>query len=163
MPKKIYSVELSNEERQQLKDLVSKGQNAARRIKRAEILLRLDKKQSSQEIFDALATSPSTVDRIRKRFALGRLELALNERPRPGQVKKLCERDEAQLIALACSAPPEGHKCWTMQLLADRIVELGLVKSFSDEAVRRRLKKTKLNLGNKNNGVFLNSTQHLSV
>lgn len=84
----------------------------------------------------------STVERIRKRFVTeGSLEAALTERPRPGGNRKLSGRQEAYLLALASSDPPQGNKRWTMQLLADRLVELEVVDSLSDETVRRTLKR----------------------
>ncbi|RKY62069.1 MAG: hypothetical protein DRP95_02040 [Candidatus Latescibacterota bacterium] len=90
---------------------------------------------------------------IRKRFAEEGLEAALNERPHPGAKPKLDGKQEAFLVALACSDPPEGREHWTMQLLADRLVELGVVESISDETVRRVLKKTTSSPGRKDSGV----------
>ncbi len=89
----------------------------------------------------------STVERIRKRFVEGGLEWALTERPRPGGTPKLQGKAEAFLIATACSAPPRGRQRWTLQLLAERVVEVGLVDTISDETIRRTLKKTTLNPG----------------
>ena len=84
----------------------------------------------------------STVERIRKRFVTeGGMEQALNQRPRPGGKRKLMGKQEAYLLALACSDPPQGKKHWTMQLLADRLIELEVVDSVSDETVRRTLKR----------------------
>jgi len=94
------------------------------------------------EIATALHLGVSTVERIRKRFVEGGLEWALRERPRPGGTPKLQGKDEAWVIALACSTPPNGRERWTMQLLADRVVEVGLVNTISDETIRRTLKKT---------------------
>ena len=85
----------------------------------------------------------STVERIRKRFVEGGIEWALTERPRPGGTPKLQGKDEAFLIATACSAPPSGRTRWTLQLLADRLVEVGVVETISDETIRRTLKKTR--------------------
>ncbi len=82
------------------------------------------------------------------------VSLALSERPRPGRPGKLNPEAEAMLIATACSNPPEGRKCWTMQLLANQLVTLDLVEDISDETVRLTLKKTTLNLGSNNNGAF---------
>jgi len=93
-----------------------------------------------------LHTSISTVQRTRQRFVEGGLECALNERPRLGSEKKLDEKGEAVLVALALSEPPAGRKRWTLQLLADRLVELKIVDDISYETVRRRLKKTGLSL-----------------
>jgi transposase len=90
----------------------------------------------------AVNVSRPTVERIRKRYVLGGLEKALNEDPRPGQKRKLDGREEAQLIAIACTQPPAGHDHWTMRLLADKLVELEIVESISHETVRQTLKKT---------------------
>ena len=89
----------------------------------------------------------STVERTPKRFVEGGLERALNESPRPGGKRKLTGKQEAYLLALACSDPPEGKKRWSMQLLADRLVELEIVEEISDETVRRTLKKGTLSRG----------------
>ncbi len=84
----------------------------------------------------------STIARLRKRFVAEKLERALNERPRPGQKRKLDGRQEAHLVAVACSDPPEGHTHWTLQLLADKVVELGFSEGISPETIRQILKKT---------------------
>ena len=90
---------------------------------------------------EALQVGLSTVARTRQRFVEGGLEWALTERPRPGAARKLDGKAEAFLIALACSGPPGGRTRWTMQLLADRMVEIGVVEELSDETVRRTLKR----------------------
>ena len=95
----------------------------------------------------------ATLYNWRKRLAEEGLEAALHDRPRPGARPKLDAKGEATLIALACSDPPEGRECWTMQLLADRLVELGVVEAISDETVRRTLKKTRLSPGRRSSGV----------
>ena len=143
MPAKKYVVKLTDDERQQLVDLTSKGTIGARKMKRAQILLKADEGLKDEEIVAALNTSRPTVERIRKRFVQGNLDKALNDDPRPGGAKvKLDGRAEAQLIALVCSAAPNGHARWTLRLLADKLVELGVVESISHEAVRQTLKKT---------------------
>lgn len=101
------------------------------------------------------------VERIRKRFHEGGLENALYEKPRPGGQRRLEGKQEAHLIALACSAPPEGHEHWTLKLLADRLVQLELVDSIAPETVRLALKKTNLNLGKRKNGVLRKSAANL--
>lgn len=141
MPKKIYHVTLTDEEEKTLKTLVRKGKASARKITRARILLLAHDGKKDREIIDGLQVGRATVERIRKRFIEGGVEFAINERPRPGGKHKLDTKAEATLIALACSDGPEGRSVWTMQLLADRLVELGLVESISDETVRRYLKK----------------------
>jgi len=100
-----------------------------------------------------VGTSAATVYRTRRRFVEEGLE-ALNERPRPGQPRKLTGKAEAHLIAVACSDPPEGHTHWTMRLLAGKVVELGFAESVSPETVRQTLKKTNLSPGRRSNGAF---------
>ncbi len=142
MPAKKYIVKLDEKERQYLLELTSKGQVGARKMKRAQILLKANEGLKDREIVAALNTSRPTVERIRKRFVEGNLEKALNDDPRPGGKIKIDGRAEAQLIALACSKAPEGHARWTLRLLADKLVELNVVDEISHETVRQRLKKT---------------------
>lgn len=141
MPAKKYIVKLTEEERQYLLDLTSKGKIGARTMKRAQILLKADEGLKDADIVSALNTSRPTVERIRKRFVEGNVEKALHEDPRPGSKTKLDGRAEAQLIALACSDAPDGHESWTLRLLADKLVELGVVEGISHETVRQYLKK----------------------
>jgi transposase len=149
MPRKIYIVDLTEEERACLLALIKSGQHSARKLTRARILLLADEGKTDQEIAEALHTSTPTVQRTRQRFVEGNLEGALNERPRLGgrKSKKLDERGEAILETLACSEPPAGRKSWTLQLLADKLVALKVVDSISYETVRRELKKRGLSLG----------------
>lgn len=147
MAKKIYVVDLDEEERPFLLQFIKSGEHSARKINRARILLLADEGKTDKEIAEALHTSVSTVQRTRQRFVEGNLEYALNERPRPGGQRKLAGKGEAVLIALAKSEPPEGRKSWTLQLLADRLVELKVVDDVSYETVRRELKKTVSSLG----------------
>jgi transposase len=137
-----YVIDLKAEERERLQQLIRKGKTSARSITRARILLLAEAGQSNQAIVIALQTSLSTVKRVRRRFVEEGIEEALYDRPRPGVARKLDGRQEALLVALACSEPPAERVCWTMQLLADRLVELGEVETISDETVRRVLKKT---------------------
>jgi len=118
-----------------------KGTIKVRQYKRAMILLKANKGMSDPGIMTAVDVSRPTVERIRKRYVEGGLNRALNEDPRPGQKRKLDGRGEAQLTLLACSNAPIGHDCWTLQLLADKLVELEVVESISYETVRRTLKK----------------------
>jgi transposase len=142
MPRKKYNINLTDEERQKLDDLTHKGTLSARKFKRAMILLKANEELSDPQIMAAVDISRPTVERIRKRYVVGGLEKALNEDPRPGQKRILDGRGEAHLVAEACSEPPAGHDKWTLQLLADRLVELGIADSISYETVRRTLKKT---------------------
>ena len=147
MPKKIYIVDLTKEERTHLLDFIKSGKHSARKLNRARILLLADEGRTDAEIAEALHTGTATVQRTRLRFVEGNLEGALNERPRPGGQKKLDEKGEAILETLAHSKPPEGRKRWTLQLLADRLVQLKVVDSISYETVRQEVKKSGLSLG----------------
>src|SRR4051812_1865512 len=147
---KRYKVTLEPEERQHLHDLIAAGRAAARKLSHARILLKADAADGGpawpdHRIADALEVSSTTVERVRQRFVEQGLDAALDRKPRerPARPIKLDGRAEAQLIALACSAPPEGRATWTMQLLADKLVELEVVESISDETVRTTLKKTR--------------------
>lgn len=144
---KKYLVELTDEERKQLLALLKKGKVAARKLRRAQILLQADTGTSDALIATALHTGVATIERTRKRFVEEGLDAALTERRRPGGQPKLCGKDEAFLIATACSAPPRGRQRWTLQLLASRLVEVGIVDSISDDTVGRTLKKTRSNRG----------------
>jgi transposase len=144
---KKYLVNLTEDERTTLLTLTKKGSVAARKLTRAHILLHADDQASDDDIAKALHSGTATVERTRKRFVEEGLEAALSERPRAGARRKLEGKQEAFLVALACSAPPDERKCWTMQLLADHLVELQQVESISDETVRRTLKKTSSSRG----------------
>ena len=139
--RKLHVVRLTPEERARLLALTSKGKTSARMLRRAHILLLTDEGKKDEEIAAAVRASISTVERTRKRFIQAGLDAALKEKPRPGAEPRLDGRAEAYLVALACSSPPEGRQSWTMQLLADRLVELEIVEAISDETVRRVLKK----------------------
>jgi transposase len=150
---KLYRVDLSEPERASLLALIQKGKAAARRVRRAHVLLLADEGKTDAEIAAALHTGTATVERLRKRFVEEGLAAALSEKPRPGARRKLDGKQEALLVALTCSAPPEGRRSWTMQLLADRLVELGVVEAVSDETIRRLLKQTRSNRGSSRAGV----------
>jgi transposase len=146
MPKKIYIVDLTEQERTHLLEFIKSGKHSARKLNRTRILLLADEGKTDGKIAEALHTGTATVKRTRRRFVEGNLEGALNERPRPGAQKKLDEKSEAILETLAHSKPPEGRKRWTLQLLADRLVQLKVVDSISYETVRKELKKSGLSL-----------------
>jgi len=154
MPKKEYIVKLSDEERAALIALTKKGTIAARKLTRAHILRLADEGKPDADIVAALGVGLSTVERTRKKYIEGGLQEALNERPRPGAQRKLDEKQEAYLIALASSTAPNDQVKWTMRLLADRLVQVGMVDEISDETVRRTLKKTSLSRGKNSSGVF---------
>lgn len=147
MPAKVYKVDLTDSERAELDKLTRQGKVSARKMKRAQILLKAALGWRDEDIILALDCSRSTVERTRRRFVEGGLEKALNEDVRPGQRRKLDGRGEAHLLALACSERPDSQARWSMRLLADKLVELGVVDSISHEAVRQTLKKTKSNPG----------------
>ena len=117
-----YRIDLDEAERAQLAKMLSGGKHAARRIKRAQILLAADAGISDEEITRTVSVSSSTVYRIKRRFVLSGLESALSEEPRPGAARKLSGKETALLIATACSSPPQGRKRWTLELLADAMV-----------------------------------------
>jgi transposase len=139
-----YRVELSQTERDQLSALLSGGRHVARRLKRAQILLAADTGASDEEIARSIGVGGSTVYRTKRRFVLGNLEAALNERPRRGADRKLTGKQEALLVATACSKPPAGRARWTLQLLAGELVRLTAHDSLSRETVRRRLAENHL-------------------
>jgi len=141
---KKYVVDLTEDERKELKRLVSSGRHTARRIRWAHALLKADAGWSDARIAEALDMSIPTVQRLRQRFVEEGLDVALGARtrkPRP-YARKLDGEQEARLVALACSQAPEGHTRWTLRLLADKMVKLTYVDSLSYETVRRVLKKT---------------------
>jgi transposase len=151
---KKYKVTLTAGERQQLSELIATGKAAAKKLAHARILLKADAAEGGpawddQRIAEATEVSTDTVARVRQRFVEQGLAAALvrKKQDRPSRERKLDGRAEARLIALACSAPPDGRKEWTMKLLADRLVELEVVDAISDETVRRLLKKTRSSRG----------------
>jgi transposase len=139
-----YRVELSQTEHAELTALLSGGKHAARRLKRAQILLAADAGASDAEIARSVGVGGSTVYRTKRRFVLGNLEAALSEEPRPGAKRKLSGKEEALLVATACSSPPAGRARWTLDLLANAVVRLTPHESLSRETVRRRLAENDL-------------------
>jgi len=139
---RLYHVTLTDEERATLLAFLKKGEAKGRKYTRAHILLLADETDASDaEIAARLHTSPDTVQRTRKKFVEGNVEGALNEKRRPGARVKLTPEQERQVTLLACADAPEGRTTWTMQLLADKVVESGMVESISDETIRNTLKK----------------------
>src|ERR1700730_17629161 len=134
-----YRIELSQAERDALTTMLSGGKHAARKLKRAQILLAADAGSSDDEIARTVAVGGSTVYRTKRRFVEGNLERALSEEQRPGAERKLTGKEEALLVATACASPPEGRARWTLELLAGAMVKLTEHKSLSHETVRRRL------------------------
>lgn len=145
-----YVVQLEPAERQALEAMLKKGRHSARELRRARVLLLADAGKSTKEIQAATGMSDQGILNVKKRYCAEGLQL--KDKPRPGQPKKLDSRGEQYLIALACSPAPDGREVWTMQMLADKLIELQVVDSLSDEAVRLRLKKMTSNPGKRSNG-----------
>src|ERR1700688_3013212 len=139
-----YRVELSQTERDQLTALLSGGKHPARKIKRAQILLAADAGVGDEAIAASGSVGGSTVYRTKRRFVEGDLELALAEEARPGAGRNLAGREEALLVATACSSPPAGRARWTLELLAGEMVKLTEHAAVSRETVRRRLAEKEL-------------------
>jgi transposase len=142
-----HVVTLTEEERTGLHKLISTGRSAARTLAHARVLLHTDagpggSRWTDEQIQEALAVSLTTIARIRRAFVEQGLDAALHRRPHPPRPRKLDGRAEAHLLALACSAPPNGQARWSLQLLTDRFVELAVSPPVSDETVRRTLKQT---------------------
>lgn len=152
MVREKYAVRLTLEERNRLDRLVRAGKSSARITARARILLKTDEGWTAPRVAQALDVAEATVLRIKRRFTEDGLDGVLKDRVQAHRYRKLDDRGEAHLIALACSDAPEGHERWNLRLLADRMVELGVVESLSHETVRLRLKKTCSNRGRSGSG-----------
>lgn len=151
---KLYRVDLEEQEKQALLEMVRKGTLPARRLGRAHMLLQAAEGKVDTAIAESLHVHVNTVGRTRRHFVEGGLEWALQERPRPGAARKLDGKQEAFLIALACSKAPAGREHWTMQLLADEMVRLAVVDSVSDETVRRTLRMQRSSPGSRRSGRY---------
>lgn len=153
MANKHYIVELTSEERELLKRLISTGKTAAYKQRHARILLLVDEDSGSggmtdEQIAKAVGCGTATIERLRRRFVEEGFEAALERHKSSRRYERKLDGDgEAHLIALACGQPPEGYKRWTLRLLADRMVEIEYVDSLSYQTVRRTLKKTNLSPG----------------
>ena len=162
MVREKFAVRLTPEQRDQLEHMVRAGKSSARVATRARILLKIDEGWSAPRVAQALDVSEGTVFRLKRRFAEDGLEGTLKDRVQAHRYRKLDHLEEAHpvsstgqaLIALACSPAPEGHDHWNLRLLADRMVELGVVESLSHEAVRLHLKKTSSSRGRRKSGAF---------
>lgn len=156
---KKYIVRLTDKEREQLKELITKGKAAAHKIRHANILLKADAdgpKWTDEEIAEAFSVNVKTVSAVRERFVEKGMDAAINRKrqERPPRYPKLDGKAEAHILALSCSKPPEGCARWTLRLLADKAVELEIVDSVSYETIRRTLKKTSLSLTCGKDGSF---------
>jgi transposase len=154
MPAIKYKVELTPSQRSDLIEVSRRGKPLARTVKRALALLKADEGLLDREVAEAVSLSAATVARVRRRFVEEGLEAAINDRPRSGRERKLSGRQEAHLVAIACSNAPEGHTNWTLQLLANQVVAMEFAGSISLETVRQILKKTNSSRGRRKNGAF---------
>lgn len=145
-----YPVMLSEAEKSQLENVVKRGKHSRREIQRARMLLWSAEGKPDVQIARLLGVTPLTVATTRQRWST---EKRIADAPKPGRHKKLDAKQEAFLVALACSDAPEGRERWTLRLLADKLVELNVVETpVSYETVRETLKKTNLSLGRKSSG-----------
>ena len=140
-------IKLKDDEEQYLQDFVKKGEKNARELKRALILLLANKKKKNIEIAEILNVGRNTVGRIKKRYLEEGLQSALEDKPRTGQPIKYTEKHIAEIIAIACSKPPEGRKKWTLVLITEELRKKEGFETINRESVRLILKKTKLNPG----------------
>jgi transposase len=147
---KRYVVALTDDERAALEQ--EAGPLTRRQRYRAQVLLGADAGETDEEIADEVGVSLGTVANVRRRFAAGGLDAALNDRPRPGAVPVLDGKAEAIVIATACSPVPEGRATWTARMLAHRLVELQVVESVSEDTILRVLKKVTSSLGRSGRG-----------
>jgi transposase len=147
MANEKHEVHLKEEERRKLIGIVSKGRNKAVVIQRAHILLKVDEGKTDAEISRMLYVSEQTIRRTRQRFTQEGLQAALEDKPHPVTGSELDEKQEARIIALACSEPPAGQARWTLELLTREVLKDGIVTHLSPETVRLLLKKTSSNLG----------------
>ena len=153
MAGKRYTIQLTEEERERLNHLIRGGKGAVRVATRARILLKIDEGWNAPQVAAALDVAEGTVYRVKRRYADEGLDGVLQDRVQANRFRKLDDKGEAHLIALACSPAPDGHDHWTLlRLLADRMVELGLVESLSYETVRLKLKKTSSSHGASSSG-----------
>ena len=157
-----YRVELSQAERAELGALLSGGRQSARRLKRAQILLAADAGLGDEEIGRSIGVGGSTVYRTKRRFVLGNLEAALSEEPRPGAERKLSGKEEALLVATACSKPPTGRARWTLELLAGAMVKLTEHGSYRARRCAAAWPRTISSPGARTCGAFRRSTATMS-
>ncbi len=154
MVQKKHLVELDERQRERLRLLVSKGEAKAREIRRGHILLQAERGKTDVEIADFLGISVQSVYVIRRKFSEKGLEAAIFDRKRSPRQTLLDAKQEAHLIALVCSEPPEGRTKWTIRLLREKVIEVGIVNAISRETIRKTLKKTFSNRGKKQVGAF---------
>jgi len=163
---KKYYVNLTEDERSQLQEIVQNGKTQGYRIKHAQVLLKLDeipanKDWSIDKIGEAYNAGHSSISDVAKRFVLEGLESALGRKEQQNRHRKVDGEVEAQIVAIACSEAPAGRERWTLQLIADELIRLKVVESISSTAVNDTLKKTNLSLGRRRNGVFQSRERNL--
>jgi transposase len=139
---KLYHINLTNEEREELVRLTTTGRHAARKVMRARILLKADEGLKDKQIAEHLDITVQTVEKVRKQCVREGIDATLTPKKRPPGKPKLDGEGEARLVQIACSEPPDGRQRWTLRLLADKLVELEVADSISYETVRQCLKKT---------------------
>jgi transposase len=149
---KRYRVTLSEDERERLERLSRQRTASVRMVRRAQALLLVADGKTDEVIAERLRMGAATLERLRRRFVEEGLEASLRERPRPGARPKLGPKEQAFVVALACTKPPDGRHRWTMQMLADRLVELELLPDITDEAIRLLLKRTSSSRGSTSSG-----------
>lgn len=140
-------INLKEKEVEYLHDFLKKGRKSARELTRAHILLFTHEGKTEMEIKDTLRISRATVSNTKKRYREEGLQNALTEKPRSGQPKKYTNKQEAEIIAMACTDPPKGRKRWTIRLLTERMKRRKGFKTINRETIRLTLKKAKLSLG----------------
>jgi len=144
---KRITINLKQDETESLRRIVKKGSGSVREVRRANILLLANKGKESKEIAEVLEVNKSTVAYVKKRYVTGGLQNALKEKSRPGQPKKYEEKQKAEIIAMACTSPPEGRKRWTIRLLTEEARKSPGFKTMNRESIQLILKKAGLSLG----------------
>ncbi len=152
MVQEVFAVHLTVQEKGRLKKMIRAGRNSTQAITRARILLKTDDGWTAPQVATAFDVSERTVHRVKRRYVEDGLEEVLRHHNSPNPYRKVDEKVEAYLIALACSPAPEGHDHWTLRALAGKVVELGVVESLSHETVRLHLKKTHSSRGESSSG-----------
>jgi transposase len=153
MKKELAKVVLSQQEQNELEQLLRKGKHSVRKVKRARVLLELAKGEKPAQVALLAGVSQATVYNLHNRYLAGKLAAALEEKPRSGQPRKVTQRVEAQVSRIACSQAPEGRSRWTVNLINKQLVELGY--QVDDESVRLVLKKVNSNPGKKGSGALV--------
>ncbi len=153
MSKLLSKIDLSAEEQALLRSMVNKGTHAVRKVKRAQILLKLHQGHRQPIIAAETGVSLATVYNLHHRYATGNLEQAISEKRRSGQPRKVTPAVEAAVTRIACSEAPEGTARWTVALINEKVIALGY--ELNDESIRLILKKVNLNLGSRNNGALV--------